>query len=71
MFLWDSPGAYSEINEDMLILFLRITQQVTEAKVAIKQQQHNNNNNNKAFKSQTSWGRLELKPTRSNQGSGT
>ncbi|XP_066306951.1 uncharacterized protein [Miscanthus floridulus] len=31
----------------------------------------NNNNNNKAFKSQTSWGRLELKPIRSNQGSGT
>ena len=30
-----------------------------------------NNNNNKAFKSQTSWGRLELKPSRSNQGSGT
>ena len=29
------------------------------------------NNNNKAFKSQTSWGRLELKPSRSNQGSGT
>ena len=27
-------------------------------------------NNNKAFKSQTSWGRLELKPSRSNQGSG-
>ena len=25
--------------------------------------------NNKAFKSQTSWGRLELKPSRSNQGS--
>ena len=24
------------------------------------------NNNNKAFKSQTSWGRLELKPSRSN-----
>ena len=32
---------------------------------------YNNNNNNKAFKSQTSWGRLELKPIRSNQGSGT
>ena len=32
---------------------------------------NNNNNNNKAFKSQTSWGRLELKPSRSNQGSGT
>ena len=32
---------------------------------------NNNNNNNKAFKSQTSWGRLELKPNRSNQGSGT
>jgi len=32
---------------------------------------NNNNNNNKAFKSQTSWGRLELKPIRSNQGSGT
>jgi len=31
----------------------------------------NNNNNNKAFKSQTSWGMLELKPIRSNQGSGT
>ena len=30
-----------------------------------------NNNNNKAFKSQTSWGRLELKPSRSHQGSGT
>ena len=30
-----------------------------------------NNNNNKAFKSQTSWGRLELKPNRSNQDSGT
>jgi len=30
-----------------------------------------NNNNNKAFKYQTSWGRLELKPSRSNQGSGT
>ena len=30
-----------------------------------------NNNNNKAFKSQTSWGRLELKPSRNNQGSGT
>ena len=28
-------------------------------------------NNNKAFKSQTSWGRLELKPSRSNQGLGT
>ena len=28
------------------------------------------NNNNKAFKSQTSWGRLELKTNRSNQGSG-
>ena len=28
-------------------------------------------NNNKAFKFQTSWGRLELKPSRSNQGSGT
>ena len=28
------------------------------------------NNNNKAFKSQTSWGRLELKPSRNNQGSG-
>ena len=28
-----------------------------------------NNNNNKTFKSQTSWGRLELKPSRSNQGS--
>jgi len=26
-----------------------------------------NNNNNKAFKSQTSWGRLELNPSRSNQ----
>ena len=33
--------------------------------------QYYNNNNNKAFKSQTSWGRLELKPNRSNQGSGT
>ena len=32
---------------------------------------NNNKNNNKAFKSQTSWGRLELKPNRSNQGSGT
>ena len=32
---------------------------------------NNNKNNNKAFKSQTSWGRLELKPSRSNQGSGT
>ena len=32
---------------------------------------NNNNNNNKAFKSQTSWGRLELKPNRNNQGSGT
>ena len=32
---------------------------------------NNNNNNNKAFKSQTSWGRLELKPNRSNQGSDT
>ena len=31
----------------------------------------NNNNNNKVFKSQTSWGRLELKPSRSNQSSGT
>jgi len=30
-----------------------------------------NNNNNKAFKSQTSWGRLELKPSKSNQGLGT
>ena len=30
-----------------------------------------NNNNNKAFKSQTSWGRVELKPSISNQGSGT
>ena len=30
-----------------------------------------NNNNNKAYKFQTSWGRLELKPSRSNQGSGT
>ena len=30
-----------------------------------------NNNNNKTFKSQTSWDRLELKPSRSNQGSGT
>ena len=29
------------------------------------------NNNNKAFKSQTSWSRLELKPSRSNQGPGT
>ena len=29
------------------------------------------NNNNKAFKSETSWSRLELKPSRSNQGSGT
>ena len=28
-----------------------------------------NDNNNKAFKSQTSWGRLELKSSRSNQGS--
>jgi len=32
---------------------------------------NNNYNNNKAFKSQTSWCRLELKPNRSNQGSGT
>ena len=32
---------------------------------------NNNNNNNKAYKSQTSWGRLELKPSRSNQCSGT
>ena len=31
----------------------------------------NHNNNNKAFKFQTSWDRLELKPSRSNQGSGT
>ena len=31
----------------------------------------NYNNNNKTFKSQTSRGRLELKPIRSNQGSGT
>ena len=29
------------------------------------------NNNNKAFKSQTRWGRPELKLSRSNQGSGT
>ena len=28
MFLWDSPGAYSEINEDMLTLFPKIPQQV-------------------------------------------
>ena len=27
--------------------------------------QYNNNNNNKAFKSQTSWDRLELKPNMS------
>ena len=27
----------------------------------------NNNNNNKAIKSQTSWGRLELKPNRNNR----
>ena len=27
-----------------------------------KQNNNNNNNNNKALKSQTSWGRLELKP---------
>ncbi|XP_066400332.1 kinetochore protein NUF2 homolog isoform X2 [Miscanthus floridulus] len=33
--------------------------------------EENNDNNNKAFKSQTSWGRLELKPSRSNQGSST
>ena len=32
---------------------------------------NHNNNNNKVFKSQTSWGRLELKPSRSHQGSGT
>ena len=39
--------------------------------IGVHHYNNNNNNNNKAFKSQTNWGRLELKPNRSNQGSGT
>ena len=48
------------------------TCEITQSKeVQILWTINNNNNNNKAFKSQISWGRLELKSSRSNQGSGT
>ena len=46
-------------------------QKVGIGKISYFHYYNNNNNNNKVFESQTSWGRLELKPSRSNQGSGT
>ena len=38
-----------------------ITRDTAPIRLTYRQNAHNNNNNNQAFKSQASWGRLEMK----------